>query len=57
MKNLTKEQWMGVIRHALTFVGGLLIASGQLDDAVWSEITGSALSLIGAIWSVAAKTA
>lgn len=57
MKNLTKEQWMGVIRHALTFVGGLLIASGQLDDAAWSEITGSALSLIGAIWSVAAKAA
>jgi len=52
MKKLSKDQWMGIIRHALTFIGGILIAKGAVNDSSWAEIAGSAMSLVGAIWSV-----
>jgi hypothetical protein len=52
---LTKEQVMGIIRHGLTFVGGILIMKGVIDDATSQEIIGSAISLIGLVWSVVDK--
>ena len=30
--NMKKEQVLGVVRHVLTFGGGLLVARGLLDD-------------------------
>ena len=55
MQNITKEQVLGVLRHTLTFVGGLLIARGVVDAAVATEITGAVLTLTGAIWSIIVK--
>jgi len=52
---LTKEQVMGIIRHGLTFVGGILIMKGVIDDVTSQEIIGSAISLIGLVWSVVDK--
>ena len=52
---LTKEQVIGIIRHSLTFVGGLLLMKGIVDEATLSEITGGVLSLVGTIWSVVEK--
>jgi hypothetical protein len=52
---LTKEQWLGIVRHSLTFVGGILITKGIVDEGVWAEISGAALTLVGGVWSVAAK--
>jgi len=52
---LTKEQVMAIIRHGLTFVGGILIMKGVIDDATSQEIIGSAISLIGLVWSVVDK--
>lgn len=52
---ITKEQVLGVLRHTLTFVGGLLIARGVVDAAVATEITGAVLTLTGAIWSIIVK--
>jgi len=51
----TKEQVLGVVRHALTFLGGIVIAKGYADNAVVTEIIGAAVTLVGAIWSVLAK--
>jgi hypothetical protein len=53
--NLTQDQWLGIIRHALTFAGGILITKGLVDETLWAEISGGALTLVGAIWSVIAK--
>jgi hypothetical protein len=53
--NLSKEQWLGVIRHSLTFIGGILIAKGIIDEALWAEISGGALTLVGGVWSVIDK--
>jgi hypothetical protein len=52
---LTKEQLMGIIRHGLTFVGGILLTKGIADEATVTEISGAVLTLVGAIWSVVSK--
>jgi hypothetical protein len=52
---MTQEQIFGIIRHTLTLAGGVLIAKGLVDDASWTEITGSALSLVAVVWSVVSK--
>jgi hypothetical protein len=52
---LTKEQVMGIIRHGLTFVGGILLTKGIADEATVTEISGAVLTLVGAIWSVVSK--
>lgn len=54
---LTKEQILGIVRHALTFVGGILITRGLLDETMVTELIGGAMTLTGAIWSIVAKKA
>lgn len=52
---LTKEQIMGIIRHGLTFVGGIFIMKGLTDEPMVSEIIGGVMTLTGAIWSIVDK--
>ena len=52
---LTKDQILGITRHALTFVGGILIMKGLVDEALFTEITGGVMTLVGAVWSIIAK--
>ena len=49
------EKVLGIIRHALTFAGGVLVTNGIIDDAMFTELFGAAMTLIGGIWSVVAK--
>lgn len=50
-----KDQVLGLIRHALTFVGGVIVAKGLVDEVLFQEILGGVMTLVGAIWSVASK--
>jgi hypothetical protein len=52
---LTKEQVLGIVRHTLTFVGGIVVAKGLVDESTVTEIIGGVLTLTGAIWSIVAK--
>lgn len=52
---LTKEQFLGIVRHSLTFIGGILIMKGIVDDALLNEIIGGVTTVAGAIWSIVAK--
>ena len=52
---LTQEQVLGIVRHILTFGGGILVAKGLLDEGMVTEISGAVITLIGAIWSIVAK--
>ena len=52
---LTKEQLLGIIRHTLTFVGGIVVARGLVDETLVTEVIGGGLTLTGAIWSIFAK--
>lgn len=53
---MTKEQILGVVRHLLTFFGGILVTKGLIDETLVTEIIGGLSTLIGAIWSFVSKT-
>ena len=44
-----------LIRHALTALGGALIAAGYVTSEEWATIAGAIAVLIGVVWSVIAK--
>ncbi len=52
---LTKEQILGIARHALTFVGGILVMKGLVDETTVTEVIGGVITLAGTIWSVIDK--
>lgn len=52
---MTREQVLGIIRHTLTFVGGILLMKGIMDEATWTELSGSAMTLVGTVWSIVDK--
>lgn len=54
-QELVKQQTLGIIRHALTFIGGIIVMKGLLDEGSVSEISGLTMTFIGAIWSVLDK--
>lgn len=53
---LTKEQLLGIVRHGITFIGGILVMKGLADDSLVGEIMGAATSLVGAVWSIVEKS-
>ena len=53
--NLTKEQIMGIVRHSLTFIGGLIVAFGWLEEGMWTTISGGIMTLVGGVWSIIDK--
>jgi hypothetical protein len=52
---LTKEQSLGIFRHLLTFVGGILVLKGYIDEATSQEVIGGLITLTGTIWSIISK--
>lgn len=52
---MDKAKMLGLVRHALTVVGGVLIAKGYLEESQMNELIGAALTLFGTGWSVASK--
>lgn len=53
---MSREVVLGVIRHSLTFAGGILVAKGILEHGLLTEIVGGVMTAIGGIWSVISKT-
>ena len=52
---MTKEQLLGIVRHSLTFFGGILLTYGMINEIMVSELIGSGISLAGVIWSIVNK--
>jgi len=52
---MNKLKMLGVIRHILTFAGGILITKGVIDESTTNEIIGGIIALLSAIWSVTDK--
>jgi len=52
---MKKEIILGLIRHTLTFVGGIFIMKGLVDETTVNEIVGATLTLVGGIWSIINK--
>lgn len=53
---MKKEQILGILRHSLTFIGGLLVMKGLVEETTANEIVGSVITLVGTIWSIVEKT-
>jgi len=45
------EKIQGLLRHILTFVGGYLVTSGIIDEAILSEVVGAIITITGFVWS------
>ena len=52
---MNKERILGLARHILTFMGGILIAKGIVDETTAAEVVGAIVTLIGGVWSVLDK--
>jgi len=52
---MNKQSILGVVRHILTFGGGLLVAKGTIEEPMMLEAVGSIITLIGIIWSIRQK--
>ena len=52
---MNKEQKLGVIRHMLTFVGGILLAKGLVDESLLTDMIASIMVLVGGVWSIVSK--
>ncbi len=49
---MNKDQKMGVIRHVLTFVGGIFLAKGIIDESTLTDVIASIMVLVGTAWSL-----
>jgi hypothetical protein len=52
---MKKEQIEGIIRHTLTFLGGIMVMKGLIDESHVIEISGAVLTLVGSVWSILEK--
>lgn len=52
---MNKQQVMGIVRHVLTFVGGILVLKGYTSDADYMALSGLISTAIGSIWSIIDK--
>jgi hypothetical protein len=50
-----KNQVLGIIRHVFTFLGGILVLKGWLDEGLTQELIGAAVTIVGTVWSVLDK--
>ena len=50
-----KEKVLAIVRHGLTFLGGVLVTQGIVDSELYLELSGAAMTLIGGIWSILDK--
>ena len=52
---MTKEQIQGIVRHVLTFVGGILVIQGVVEESLINELIGGVVALAGTLWSIFSK--
>ncbi len=53
--NLTNEQVLGIVRHVLTALGGILVTLGKMNDGQVQQIIGVAMVIVPMVWSVVSK--
>jgi hypothetical protein len=52
---MNKDTILGIVRHALTFGGGILASKGLASSDEISGGIGALVTLIGVIWSIVQK--
>ena len=54
MNFVNREQLLGVVRHIVTFVGGILVAKGKLDIGSVETLAGVVSTIAGLVLSFVA---
>ncbi len=49
---MKRDKIFGIIRHILTFAGGIIVLNGHIDDSMLQEIIGASMSIIGLVASI-----
>ncbi len=49
---MSKERFMGALRHLLTFGGGYVVAQGVVDEGTMLEVVGALVTIGGVAWSI-----
>lgn len=49
------ENLSSLIRHTLTFIGGIYVAKGVISVGLSEELVGLAMSVIGMVWGQLSK--
>lgn len=52
---MNNEILLGLVRHVLTALGGVLVAKGTVDQSTVETIVGGAAAIVGALWSIVSK--
>jgi hypothetical protein len=52
---VNKDTILGIVRHVLTFGGGILVTKGILDAPGLDTAIGAVITLVGAVWSILEK--
>jgi len=47
-----KQFILGIVRHSLTYGGGILTAKGWGDSGDWDQAIGAIITLVGIAWSI-----
>jgi hypothetical protein len=53
---LNKEQILSIVRQVLTATGAILITTGLMKEGMTTEVLGTIMTLISAVWSIVDKT-
>ena len=53
---MEQDQIHGLIRHALTVIGGALVAKGVIEEEIMMDCIGIVMSVIGVVWSIKSKS-
>lgn len=51
MKKIALNVILGYVRHAMTGIGGAMVAHGTMSGQQEQQIIGGTLALIGVLWS------
>lgn len=55
IEDMNKDIILGLLRHSLTFLGGMIVAKGIADQGQVADLIGGLMTMVGAIWSIMAK--
>lgn len=50
------SEMSGVVRHILTFAGGVLVTMGYLDQGTATQLSGALMTIFGVVWSIKEKS-
>ena len=53
--NMKIASVLSVVRHILTFAGGILVSKGVIDEGTLTELVGGIITVGGIVWGILQK--